>query len=128
MSKPGLVNKVGSGSAITVTTTTETIAAQVTVSTDNAGATVTLEGEVDLTTGTGTTAVTVQVRRGSTTAGPVVGSADVPAESAGARVVIPLQQIDSPGEVASQVYSLTVTQTGATGNGTINNATLQATY
>lgn len=128
MAKQGLTNKIGSGSAINVPTTTETIAATVQVSTDNAGANVTLEGNLDLTTGTGVTGVTVQVRRGATVAGTVVGSAEVPAAAASTRVVFPIQVNDNPGEVASQSYVLTVTQTAATGNGTINSASLQATY
>lgn len=128
MVKPGLNNVFGQGTAIPVVTTAETIVAQVQVSTDRPGVGVTLEGEVDITTGASTTAVTVQIRRGATTAGPVVGTADVPAEGAAVRVVIPVQEQDQPGEVASQVYSLTVTQAAATGNGTVNLATLQATY
>lgn len=128
MAKQGLTNKVGSGTAVNVVTTNETIGATVQVSTDNPGANVTLEGNVDLTTGTGVTGVTVQVRRGATVAGAVVGTAEVPAVGASTRVVFPIQVNDQPGEVASQSYILTVTQTGATGNGTINSASLQATY
>lgn len=128
MTKPGPTVTAGAGAGITVTTTAETVAAQVQVSTDRPGAVVVLEGNIDLTTGTATTAVTVQIRRGGL-AGPIVAnSPEVPAEGAGVRVVIPLQVSDSPGEVASQVYVLTVTQTAATGNGTINDASLQATY
>lgn len=128
MAKQGLIVKQGSGSGIVVVGVVETIAATVQVSTDNPGAVVVLEGNVDVTTGLTVTALTVQVRRGATIAAPVVGVAEVPAEGASARVVLPLQVADSPGEVASQSYILTVTQVGATGNGTINSASLQATY
>ena len=128
MAKPGPTVKTGQGSAINVVTVNETILAQVNVSVDNASANILLEGNVDITTGAATTALTVQVRRGATLAGPVVGVAEVPGAGAAARVVVPLQVIDSPGEVAGQVYSLTVTQTAATGNGTVNSASLTATY
>lgn len=128
MTKPSTLVKSTQVAGVSVPNGAETIVCQVQISTDNPGAVVVLEAELDVTTGVGTTAATVQIRRGATTAGPVVGVAEVPAAGASTRVEIPVQVTDTPGEVASQVYSLTYSPTGATGAGTVNGASLQATY
>lgn len=112
-----------------VVTTAETIAATLSgVSTSGPSQTVRLQGEVRLTTGTNTTAVTLAVRRGSTVSGPVVGEA-TPVQvqaAAGSTEVLDIEVTDIPGDVASQPYILTVTQTAASANGSILNANLRA--
>lgn len=127
MTKPGLVNKIGQGSAVNMPAATETVLATVQVSTDNPGATVVLEGNVDISTGLSTTAVQLRVYRGGI-GGVIVGESEPPAEGASVRVVVPIQVIDQPGEVASQVYTLTALATSSTGASTCNFASLQATY
>jgi|GEM_PF-5821116 len=73
-----------------------------------------------LTTGTGTTAVTPRIRRGTAITDPLVGEAN--AVTVGAAAGSTEQFLGFASEeltnVASVEYSFTLTQTGATGNGT----------
>lgn len=108
---------------VNVVTTAETVALVTPpVSTTFAGDSIDIEGMVDLTAGTGTTAVTLRIRRGNGITGTVVGVAEPDTLAAGNSAALQFQGVDTPGDVAGQVYSLTVQQTGATGNGTINGA------
>jgi hypothetical protein len=92
----------------TVVTTAETIVATTpAISTPSPDTPVTISGVLSMTYGTGTTAVTVQVRRGTTVSGTLVGEANA------------WNVTDTPGDVAGQSYVITVTQTGATANGTV---------
>lgn len=94
------------------------------VYTPGPGATVSLFGVVNITTGTAGTAVVVTLRRGSTTAGAVVGTATTDTTTAADHYTIPFEFVDEPGDVADLVYSVTVTETAATADGTVNYASL----
>jgi len=108
---------------VNVVTTTETVALVTPpVSTTYSGDQIDIEGKINVTAGTSTTAVVLRVRRGNGITGTVVGVAETDTEAAGASGSFPLQVVDTPGDVAGQVYSLTVQQTAATGNGTVNAA------
>lgn len=108
---------------VNIVTTTETVALVTPpVSTTFAGDQIDIEGMINVTAGTGTTACTLRVRRGNGITGTVVRVADTDTLAAGSSESFPLQCVDTPGDVAGQVYSLTVQQTGATANGTINGA------
>lgn len=111
-----------------VVTTAETAAVisdPVTGSTD--GAEYTISGMVNITTGTGTTEVVVRVRRGNGVSGALVGETEPQTIAAGAKGNIPYGVTDQPGAVGSQQYTASVVQTGASGNGTINNAYITVT-
>lgn len=105
---------------------TETVVCQTQVSTD-AARRVSLFGTVVYTPGAAATGAILTVRKGSL-AGPVVGVAS------GALNVIPavlndLQTsvVDFPGEVAGQIYVLTVTPVGGAAAASANLAQLEAT-
>lgn len=111
----------------TITTTTETQGVTVGgVSTARGGQTITLMGTVVVDSGTGTTAVTPRIRRGSDQSGTVVHDAVAQETTAGNAETWFIQAVDAPGDVAGQEYELTVEQTGATADGTINFASLTA--
>lgn len=115
-------------SATTLTTTTETVAATSTTNIENqpGGQGVCINGVVNVTAGTGTTAVTIRVRAGSGITGTVIGNAVVHTLAAAAVANIPFETLDnSAGALVGTVtYSVTVQQTGASGNGTVNQATI----
>lgn len=113
---------------INVVTTNET-ALQVTppVSSQSGAESVWIEGQLDMTFGASTTAVTVRVRRGNGIIGVTVGDVEIPTETAGNRAPIPYSVKDSPGEVANQLYTITVQQTAATANGTVNDVSASVT-
>ena len=94
------------------------------VSTPGPNATVELHGVVNITTGTGGTAVVVNVRRGATASGTEVGTATTDTSTAGDKYTIPFSIEDTPGDVAGLVYSVTVTETGASADGTVNYAVI----
>lgn len=111
----------------TVTTTTELVACTSDfISTPRPGMTITLIATINLTVGTGTTSVSVKCRRGTTTAGTQVDETVTFNISAGNTDDLACSFQDTPGDVASQQYVVTVTQTGATGNGTVVHASLHA--
>lgn len=77
--------------------------------------------------GTGTTALVFRLRRGAT-----IGVTQVFAAvwthtlAAGSTAVLSGSYFDTPGAVAGQQYSLTVSQTAATGAGTFNDGAILA--
>lgn len=108
---------------VNVVTTGETVALVTPpVSTTFGSDTIDIEGKANLTTGASTTAVVFRCRRGNGITGTVVGVAETDTIAAGASETHPFQFTDNPGDVAGQVYSLTVQQTAATANGTVNSA------
>lgn len=108
---------------VNVVTTTETVALVTPgVSTTFASDTIEIEGKINLTAGTGTTAAVFRCRRGNGITGTVVGVAETDTLAAAASETHPFEFTDNPGDVAGQVYSLTVQQTAATANGTVNSA------
>ena len=98
------------------------------VSTAQGGGQVIVEAECQLLTGATTTAVVVNIRRGTTIAGALVGTITLSNLAAAQTVLCPIQAVDNAGEVAGQSYTLTLTQTGGSANGTASNASIQATY
>lgn len=78
------------------------------------------DGQAKVTTGTGVTAVVVTLRRGNGITGAIVGQAESIPEVASTVTEVAWTFVDSPPESANAPYTLTVTQTGATGNGTVN--------
>jgi len=77
-----------------------------------------------LLVGTGTTAITPRLRRGSSTGDPLVGEGNAEAVkgAAGSRGPVMAVAIDTPVGLSDVVYSLTVQQTAATANGTVQQA------
>lgn len=110
-------------------TTAETVVATLsTVSTYQPGEKIKLSGQAQLTTGANTTAVTPRIRRDSVT-GTVVNEANAitVGAAAGSTEVFDVQCEDQfSGEVANQVYVLTLQQTGATADGSALYAYLEA--
>lgn len=111
----------------TVTTTTETEAAQVAAPPPNrSGLVYTVRGWMQVTAGVGTTAFIPRIRRGTDTSGTLVGEGNPVTVVAGNTLTVPLVVDDTPGEVSSLDYVVTVQQTAATGNGTVAQASLTA--
>jgi hypothetical protein len=112
----------------TLVTTAETVTATLAgVSTNQPGQTVGFRGSARVLTGANTTALTFRVRRDSLT-GTQVGEATTEQIEAAAGSTeghdIYVQESD-PGEFSGRTYVLTVTQTAATANGTVANASLE---
>jgi len=123
------ISQVSSTPAATITTTTETVGATLSaVSTQSADNVVVLMGYLDVTTGTGTTAVVVRVRRGVDATGTLIQQAVTEQVTAGNEISVPIFVQDTPGEVSNQSYVITVQQTAATANGTLNRASLVGAY
>lgn len=79
-----------------------------------------------LVTGAGTTTVTPRIRRGTTTAGTLVGEANAEEvkAAAGSREPFFLMVSEERVDVESVTYVLTLAQAGATGNGTVSQAAI----
>lgn len=126
-----MLPKLGSTTAITnasLVTTAETVVATLQIpGPASPSAVVLLEGYVALLTGTGTTGVTVRLRQNSVT-GTVVATSGVVTQgvAAGAVDTFSINGQDTPGDVASMIYVLTVQQAGASANGTVNAVALQS--
>lgn len=109
-------------SAITIPTTSETVLATLGPFSENQAPPaqgVAFDGNINLTSGTGTTSVVVRVRSGSLT-GPIIGVAQSQTVTAGQTINIPIAELDPTLVQATAVYVVTVQQTAATGNGTVN--------
>lgn len=119
-----------SGTDVTLTTTSEIEVIQLDgVTTGAGGGRITLRGSVQVTTGTGATALTLRVRRGTSTAGTLVGEANaVQIEAAAGSTEDHDIQVSAVfDELVGESFVLTVQQTAATGNGTAVQAALSAT-
>jgi len=79
-----------------------------------------------LFTGATTTSLIVLLRRGTTITGTLVNVSLGDGVAAGVNLRRSGVYVDTPGAVAGQQYSLTLTQTGATGNGALNDVCLIA--
>lgn len=127
---PGNYYSVDNSTDTTIVTVAETVVATLAgVSSSRPGQTVRLHGELIITTGGSTTAVTLRVRRDGLT-GALVGETDpASVESAAGGTEDHDIVVSDPltGEVAGQVYVLTVQQTGAAANGSVIHASLEAT-
>lgn len=109
-------------------TTAETVVASVSgTSTNQAGQTVSIRGKANITLGATTTAVVMRVRRDSLT-GTVVGEVQTEQISTAAGSTedheIYREEV-APGEFSGRTYVITASQTGAGGNGTVNNASVE---
>lgn len=116
---------VAVASGVNVPTTTETV---ITTTTARVVAAPASQGEyisgvINLTPGTGTTAAVIRIRAGSGTGGAIIGGAETSAVTAGANINIPFAQMDFTLSGTVQ-YTLTIQQTGATANGTVNFAAI----
>ncbi len=86
-----------------------------------------LQWACDILAGTGTTALVFRLRRGTTAAGTLINAAAwTHTLAAGNSAVLSGAYFDTPGAVAGQQYSLTVSQTGAAAAGTFNDGALLA--
>lgn len=109
--------------ATTITTTTETLAANIAPMAIIPPVTaqgLVIRGVVVVTTGTGVTGLTVKLRAGNnnTTTAQVDVSETAPA-GASAPFEVPFEFSDATIQDLATGYSITVTQAGATGNGTV---------
>lgn len=115
-------------SSTTITTTSETVAATGTTVTENnpGGQGVIVYGVVNVTSGTLTTALVIRVRQNSLT-GSVVGAAQTITTTATNSVSIPFHVLDTATLTGPINYVVTVQQTGASANGTVNFAAIDYT-
>lgn len=131
MSSASTVQGTGAPLA-TLTTTAETVALTSAVLPVNApaGQGVLIAGTVTGATGTGVTSVQVRVRAGAnTTSGTVIGAVMQEAQGASSFYSMSFAILDTSVGVPSApsgnaVYSVTVQQVGATGNGTVTLASV----
>ena len=98
------------------------------IATRPGGSTVALSAAVSLTVGTTGASVQLRIRRGSGTGGTLVADTGAVNATAGTIVAVPINGQDSPGEVAGESYTLTVTVASATAASTVHQAGLTATY
>jgi len=116
-------NQVGfnvATAAVTLTTTTEAVvitAPAVTVARPNAE--VCIVAYAELTTGADTTAVVARIRRGASVSGTLVSEENEQNVKAAAASIEPFTSMvcEPRSGVDSVIYSLTLDQVGATGNG-----------
>lgn len=108
-------------------TAAETVVATLIISDNGPDAAVELEGWCKITTGTSTTSIVPRIRRDSV-AGAVVGDATLMAiiGAVGETHEYGIKAVDTPGEVASQTYVLTIVQTAASAAGTARAVLLRA--
>ena len=110
---------------INIPTTTETIAAQgLAVTCPNPNGKAVIRAWVELSVGAGTTAITLTVYAGNAIGGRVVGTRQPEAGdfTPGSAATFDLEFIDPFNNVSGVQYCVSVQQTGATGNGTVQNA------
>jgi hypothetical protein len=125
---PSNVHVAQNTSTQTVTTTTELAIAQlVPYQVANPGGTgVQLSGEINGTAGTGTTAIVARIRQGNGITGSVVGGPVTVSVTAGNTFEVNPTAEDVNNLLGDIGYSLTIQQTGASGNGSVNLANLTA--
>lgn len=112
---------VFSTTPVTLTTTSETALLSSTVNLENqpTGQGVSVNGNFNVLAGTGTTALTIRVRAGNGIAGALIGTAVTYTLAAGASATVPYGVLD-PTLIGTVQYTVTCQQTGASGNGTVN--------
>lgn len=114
----------------TITTTTETVACTLPGVSTPGRRTVRIEGEAQVTTGAATTHLTPRIRRGTDITGTLIDEANAVSIGAAAGGTEPLQIAaeDENIDLANGTYVLTVQQTAATGNGTVLQASMSASW
>lgn len=129
---------LNTNSGVTLVTTAETAAVTSSPVSYNqpGGQGLGVHGYVNVTAGAGTTAIVVTVRKGAGTGGQTLASSDTDTLAAGGSESIYYEFVDTTptptpaGDVqgadvaGTNRYTVTVSQTGATGNGTINHASI----
>lgn len=128
---PGLVNVAIPKAAAAVADgggTETVIATSNGVNPDDREIEVLVWGHLEITTASaGTTAVVVKVRRGTTAASPQVGTTQTITATTSTKYSIPFMVTDTPGQGGPDVYSVTVTETGAGANlGTVDTIAIAA--
>lgn len=114
---------VQSTAATSLVTTAETVVAVLKgISTRSAGETIELRSRVEATWGTNATGAKIRIYRGADATGTLVSTSPTLTVAAGNLSGLNPVAVDTPGEVANQSYCITVTQVGATGNGTMTSA------
>ena len=121
--------------ATTITTTTETLAQNIPASPIvlplGSPQQIIVRGMVWVTTGAATASVTVKLRVGqSNTTTAQVGNSAIMSCNASTLQSFPFHFIDTSGQadLSGSGYSITVTQTSATGNGTVTAVTYEVDY
>lgn len=112
-------------SAVNIPTTTETVVATLGPFNENQAAPaqgVAFDGNINITTGTGATGVVVRVRAGTTGTGTLIGVAQTQTATAGQTINIPIAELDPTLVQANAQYVVTIQQTAASANGTVNRA------
>lgn len=110
-----------SSASTTLTTTTETAVLTMNgLNTRGPSDTIMFEGQGKVASGTGVTAVTATLRRGSGITGTIVAVAEPQPLAASTTGTFTWSFVDAPGEIANASYTVTLTQVGATGNGTVS--------
>jgi len=94
------------------------------VSTPGPNATLVLSGVVNITPGTAATAIVVNIREGNGTTGAVVYTTTDTNVIAATAQTIPFFAEFDPGDVADEVYTVTVAETSASADGTVNYASI----
>lgn len=111
----------------TLVTTAETACATVSgISTDGSGQRIEIRAVLGIQAGTGATAHVLRIRRGTDTTGAVVGETVSSLATAGQAGSASIEVQDTPGDVAGQSYTVTCQAVGASANGTVQNASLEA--
>lgn len=112
---------VNVASGITLTTTAETVLCTTVARSINAPASFGqyISGLINVTAGAGTTAFVIRVRAGSGLSGAVIGGPETVAATASVNANVAYAQMDFVLTGTVQ-YTVTIQQTGATGNGTVN--------
>lgn len=114
-----LKGQVARAAAVAITAATETQAISgIPVVGGSSGSNLdqTICGTINFLAGTAATAVTVRVK---TSGGTLVGTAQLHTIAAGATANIPFTVVDQTGSPTAS-YQVTLQQTAATGNGTVN--------
>lgn len=123
--------EVGGPVAVSLVTTAETVVQTITgVTSRRLGQRLHFEGEINVTGGTSTTAYVLRIRQDSLT-GTLVDTnvSDTLASAVGSPEDHTIEADFTPtGELSGKVFVLTVSQTGAAANGTVNYAALRADF
>ena len=93
------------------------------VNTPGSNASVSIMGMVDIQPGTACTSVIINLYRGADKNGVYINNIET-AAVAGDYVTIPFTFVDNPGDVAGELYTVTLVETAATANGFIFTATI----
>jgi hypothetical protein len=113
---------------VTLVTTAETVVGTITgIATNQPGQTVGVRGKMNITLGTNTTAIVMRVRRDNLT-GTQVGETQTEqiSSAAGSTEDHEIYREDlNAGEFSGRTYVVTVSQTAASANGTVNNGSVE---